>query len=185
MAATCQSKANVSQVSITGVVQNYCDPFRQEKEAGKCHLLCRWQWWLWWLWWDMEVWEVKGPNFTEEVEIQKTRIARAMLSDAIVRQCVKIWNILTNHALQAILMIYSASISQHARVQYQRITTILSSLEHEDHHKDTQAHIYVKHKIWCKIKVTLRYSRRGKYEERIWINFIFMATVFSCCCITR
>lgn len=64
----------------------------------------------------MEVWEVKGPNFTEEVEIQKTRMARAMLSDAIVRQCLKIWNILTNPVMQAILMINSASISQHARV---------------------------------------------------------------------
>lgn len=40
------------------------------------------------------------------------------------------------------------------------------------HHKDTQAHIYVKYKIWCNIKVTLRYTRSGKYEGRIWIYFI-------------
>lgn len=140
MAATCQSKANASQVSITDVVQNSWDPFRQKEEAGKYHLMRR-RPLLWWLWWDMEVWEVKGRNFTEEVEIQKTRMARAMLSDAIVHQCVKIWNILTNHVMQAILMTYSASISQHARVQYQRITTILSSLEHEDYITRTRKHI--------------------------------------------
>lgn len=36
--------------------------------------------------------------------------------------------------------------------------------------------------VW--VKGMQRCARSGKYEERIWIHLIFMAAVFSCCCVS-